>query len=118
MHLSHAARDYKRDVFQRAGVNGAPIFPTGDVSVVIVWHRTMKSGDLDKRLGVLLDALQSVRQRVPDHTAPGKTKTRLVVTAPGVYDSDAQVATIWARRCDEHDLIPKGHVRVEVSAVP
>lgn len=116
MHLSHEARAYKADAFQRAGVNGAPIFPTGDVSVVIVWRRTMKAGDLDKRLGVLLDALQSIRKRVPDHTAPGKT--RLAVVAPGVYDSDAQVAMIFARRCDAHEQLEPGTVRVEVSQTP
>ena len=118
MHLSHEAREYKRDVFQRAGVNGAPIFPSGDVSVVVVWRRTLKSGDLDKRLGVLLDALQSIRQRVPDHTAKNASKTRLEVVAPGVYDSDAQVAMIWARRCDEHEQLEPGTVRVEVSRMP
>lgn len=116
MHLSHEAREYKRDVFARAGVKDAPIFPNGDLSVVVVWRRSIKSGDLDKRLGILLDALQSIRQRVPDESAPGKM--RLVVTAPGVYDSDAQVAQIWARRCDEHDSLAPGSMRVEVSAVP
>jgi Holliday junction resolvase RusA-like endonuclease len=66
---------------------------TGPVSVNMVWHRGMKSGDLDKRIGVLLDALQGT-----------------------VYVNDSQVVQLWARRCDEHPTIPKGHVLVEVSA--
>lgn len=116
MVLSNEARAYKADAFQRAGVNGAPLFPSEDVTVVMVWRRTLKAGDLDKRLGVLLDALQSLSKRVPDPTATGKTKTRRVVLAPGVYDNDGQVAMIWARRCDEHDSLEPGTVRVEVSA--
>ena len=103
IHLSNEARDYKADAARRAGVNGATLFPDEMLSVVVVWHRDRKSGDLDKRLGVLLDALQARKQR----DAP---------TIPGVYASDAQIVQLWARRCDEHSQIPKGHIRVTVSA--
>ena len=102
IHLSNEAKAYKADVAQRAGVNGATLFPTELLSVIVVWHRSRKSGDLDKRLGVLLDGLQERQQK----NAP---------PIPGVYASDAQIVQIWARRCDEHSEIPKGHVKVEVS---
>ncbi len=104
IHLSNEAKDYKADAAQRAGVNGATLFPTEFLSVIVVWHRDRKSGDLDKRLGVLLDALQERKQKVGP-------------PIPGVYASDAQIVQIWARRCDEHPEIPKGFVKVEVSAV-
>lgn len=103
MHLSHDARDYKADVALRAGVNGKPIFPDQPLTIVIVWRRARKSGDLDKRLGVLLDALQSW------------TDTK-GLRHPGVYENDAQIVQIWARRCDEHPDLAPGMVRVEVSA--
>ena len=90
MHLSREAKDYKADVATRAG---AVTFTTEPVGVIVVWRRDRKAGDLDKRLGVLLDALQGV-----------------------VYASDAQVVQIWARRCDEHPELEPGTVRVEVCA--
>lgn len=104
MHLSHEARDYKADVATRAGVNGKPIFPDEPLTVVVVWRRTRKAGDLDKRLGVLLDALQSWTD------SKG-------LRHPGVYENDAQIVQIWARRCDEHPELAPGTVRVEVSAI-
>lgn len=106
MHLSHEAEDYKKFVawkLRGMGVaNGAPVFPTEQLSVVIVWRRDRKSGDLDKRLGVILDALQET-------TIDG-------VHLPGLYASDAQVVQIWARRCDEHPQLAPGTIRVEVCA--
>lgn len=68
-------------------------FPTGDVSIVLVWHRGRKTGDLDNRSKVLYDAMQGT-----------------------VYTDDKQIAQDWRRRCDSHATIPKGHVLVEVSA--
>lgn len=100
VHLSKDAKAYKALV--AAHVKGETMFPTGDISVNIVWHRGMKSGDLDKRIGVLLDAMQST-------TING-------APMPGVYANDNQIVQIWARRCDEHPTVPKGHVLVEVSA--
>lgn len=96
MHLSHEAEDYKADVAKRLGWLGgatAPKFPTEALTVVMVWRRDRKSGDLDKRLGVLLDALQG-----------------------SVYYSDAQIVQLWARRCDEHPELAPGTVRVEICA--
>lgn len=93
MHLSREAKQYKADVATR-GQLAAPAFSEGPVSVVIVWRRDRKAGDLDKRLGVLLDALQGV-----------------------VYANDSQVVQIWARRCDEHPTLQPGTVRVEISAI-
>jgi Holliday junction resolvase RusA-like endonuclease len=114
MHLSHEAVAYKADAFQRAGVNGVPLYPDGEISVRVVWHRDRKAGDLDKRLGILLDALQSIKKRVKAPTPKKPKATRLVVLAPGVYDNDSQVVQIVAARVDAHPTIPKGHVRVEV----
>lgn len=74
--------------------NGGPCFPEGDVTIVLVWHRSRRSGDLDNRSKVLYDALQGT-----------------------IYADDKQIAQDWRRRCDAHPEIPKGHVRVEVSAL-
>lgn len=100
MVLSDEAKAYKALVRAHAHINGATLYPTEPISLSMTWHRERKSGDLDKRLGVLLDGLQQV-------TLNG-------VFYGGVYASDAQVVQIWARRCDEHPEIPKGHVWVEV----
>lgn len=75
-------------------VNGGPAFPEGDVTVVVVWHRMRKAGDLGERTKVLYDALQG-----------------------SVYADDKQIAMDWRRRCDEHPEIPKGSVRIEVCAL-
>ncbi len=58
------------------------------VAVSVTWYRGRKAGDLDKRLGILLDALQSV-----------------------AYENDSQVVEIRAFRLD-HD--PE-HARVDVT---
>jgi crossover junction endodeoxyribonuclease RusA len=73
--------------------DGSPAFPAADVSIVLVWHRSRKTGDLDNRSKVLYDAMQGI-----------------------LYEDDKQIAQDWRRRCDEHATIPKGHVLVEVSA--
>lgn len=72
--------------------NGGPTFPTGDVSVIVVWHRGRKAGDLGERTKVLYDALQGT-----------------------IYTDDKQIGQDWRRRVDDHKEIQKGHVRVEVS---
>ena len=74
--------------------DGAPCFPTGDVSCVVVWHRSAKRGDLDNRTKVLYDAL-----------------------AGSLYADDKQIAQDWRRRVDQHATIPKGHVLVEVCPI-
>jgi len=75
-------------------VNDGPAFPDGDVTVVLVWHRSRKAGDLDNRSKVLYDALQG-----------------------SLYADDKQIAQDWRRRVDEHKSIPKGFVHVEVRAL-
>jgi len=48
-----------------------------EVKVMLAWYRTERRGDLDKRIGILLDSLQGV-----------------------AYESDAQIAEIHARRVE------------------
>lgn len=72
-------------------VNGGPLFPVGDVSVSVLWHRGRKAGDLDNRSKVLYDALQG-----------------------SLYTDDAQIGKDARERFDAHESIPKGHVRVTV----
>lgn len=56
MVLSKEAREYKAMV-----KNAVPQqMIEGPVRLAVVWERKRKSGDLDKRLGVLLDAFQGV----------------------------------------------------------
>lgn len=74
MVLSKEARDYKVMVAGKAKYR--PL--TGDVGIQVTWTRKRKSGDLDKRLGVLLDALQGV-----------------------AYVNDSQITRIEASRCDD-----------------
>lgn len=85
--------------------NGGPAFPSGDVAVVLVWHRGRKAGDLDNRSKVLYDALQG-----------------------SVYADDAQIAEDARKRADASsghwslcmpvfDEIPKGHVQIWVTAL-
>lgn len=50
----------------------------GEVSVDITWYRARRSGDLDKRLGVALDALQGV-----------------------AYATDAQIVRLTASRFED-----------------
>lgn len=89
MVLSDEARDYKslvRMVYKRVEIRG-------NVAVDIDWYRGRKSGDLDKRLGVVLDALQGV-----------------------AYASDAQITELSARRFDDPKS-PRLIVKVQ-SATP
>ena len=78
MVLSREAREYKSAVSVLGIVSRVRPFPKGTpVRVSLTWHRSRKSGDLDKRLGVLLDALQGV-----------------------AYENDSQIVEINARRDD------------------
>jgi Holliday junction resolvase RusA-like endonuclease len=89
MHLSNEARAYKQEVYLRARAAGIrPIAVPADVEVTIQWFRGRKSGDLDKRVSILLDALQGA-----------------------AYDSDAQIVAIHAMRIDG-DPIPRVDVTV------
>ncbi len=82
MVLSDEARAYKQYVANAAlGKRYRPIPKPAPVRLHVVWNRGRKSGDLDKRLGVLLDALQGI-----------------------AYDSDAQIVEIHAERVDSKHL--------------
>lgn len=74
MVLSDEAREYKalvRQAFRRAELRG-------EISVSIAWYRERRSGDLDKRQGVVLDALQGV-----------------------AYATDAQITRLLAMRFED-----------------
>jgi Holliday junction resolvase RusA-like endonuclease len=86
MVTSAAARKYKAGIAQLAGYRVA----SGPVWIALDWYRGRRSGDLDKRLGVCLDALQGV-----------------------LYESDAQIVHITARRYED-----AAHPRIEVTVRP
>lgn len=87
---SAAARQYQEAVGMLAGPQA--LIPAPDpVRISVVWYRAMKSGDLDKRLGVLLDALQGI-----------------------CYESDAQIVEIHAYRAEDEKR--EGRVEVQVMA--
>ncbi len=97
MHISAEAKAYKEAVSMLAsrykhGTECA--FPSGDLSVSVLWHRSAKRGDLDNRLKVLNDALQG-----------------------SIFRKDSQVAEIFAQRVDSHPAIQKGYMRVTVQRV-
>jgi crossover junction endodeoxyribonuclease RusA len=88
MVLSAEARAYKTLVWGYVMEHrGRPAGECGSVAVSIDWYRGRKAGDLDKRIGVLLDALQGL-----------------------AYDNDSQVVELTARRFDD-----KQNPRVEVT---
>lgn len=78
MVLSREAREYKRmvELLGRAS-RVTPISKATPVRFDFFWHRGRKSGDLDKRLGVVMDALQGI-----------------------AYENDSQIVEITARRDD------------------
>lgn len=82
MHLSNEARRYKAAL---AAMRRQML--DGPVMVTLDWYRSRKAGDLDKRIGVLLDALQGV-----------------------AYHNDSQIVELRARRYDD-----KRNPRVEVT---
>lgn len=74
MVLSDEARSYKRLVamaYRRAEIRG-------DIAVAITWYRERRSGDLDKRISIILDALQGI-----------------------AYATDAQITHLEARRVED-----------------
>jgi len=75
--LSREARDYCARVKALAFAQGARSPLTGEVAVSIVWTRERRSGDLDGRLKIVLDALQGA-----------------------AYVNDSQIVAIDARRQD------------------
>jgi len=95
IHVSAEARAYCHAVAmltQQYRVNGHCAFPSGDLSVVVIWHRSAKRGDLPNRTKVLYDALQG-----------------------SLYADDKQIAHEETWRVDESATIPKGMMWVEVS---
>lgn len=97
IHRSHAADRYKAVVaLATKGYrkDGAAAIPEGPIALVLVWHRSIKRGDLDNRLKITCDAL-----------------------AGFLYSEDAQIVQIWARRVDAHPTVPKGHVLIEVCPI-
>lgn len=98
MVTSAVAREYKDDTVVREcvkqmgrGWKHAKVEKPAEVRVVIDWYRARRAGDLDKRLGVLLDALQGI-----------------------AYESDAQIVHLTARRFDDAE---RPRVEVEVYRV-
>lgn len=75
MVLSPEARAYKENVAKLAG---RYLIEQGEISVSIDWYRQRRSGDLDKRQNILLDALQGV-----------------------LFANDSQVVELHARRFDD-----------------
>jgi Holliday junction resolvase RusA-like endonuclease len=92
---SKEAREYQSYAYTTALAAGyRPIHRPQEVAVSIVWHRQAAQGDLDKRLGVLLDALQGA-----------------------CYEKDSQVAELHAVRitgcnedCMEVGVTPLGFI--------
>lgn len=74
MVLSDEARAYKalvRMAYRRQELRG-------EISVSLVWHRERRSGDLDKRIPIILDSLQGV-----------------------AYANDSQITHLVASRCED-----------------
>jgi Holliday junction resolvase RusA-like endonuclease len=92
MVTSREARVYKAGVALAVLASRTVRIDTAPIRVTIDWYRGRKSGDLDKRIGVLLDAMQGT-----------------------VYATDAQIVEIVARRFDDKR---NPRVIVSVSEVP
>lgn len=86
MHLSNEARAYKENLDKLRGI----AVHVGPVRITLAWYRGRKSGDLDKRIGVCLDALQGV-----------------------LFDNDAQIVELLATRHED-----PSNPRIEVSVEP
>ena len=94
MVTSREAREYEAATAVRALAQGVrPIRRPALVALTITWYRGRKSGDLDKRLGILLDALQTV-----------------------AYENDSQVVRLMAERSDAEPDRPR--VEIEIIALP
>lgn len=95
IHVSAEAKAYKQAVSMLTSryKRGAEVaFPSGDLSLTVLWYRSSKRGDLDNRIKVLTDALQGC-----------------------VFRNDAQIARILAERCDSHPTLKKGFMLVTLS---
>lgn len=91
MVVSTEARRYKEMVDRLLKARRLrPIAKPGGVIVGLDWFRGRKAGDLDKRLGVLLDAMQGT-----------------------AYENDGQIVELHARRFDD-----PGNGRVVVIVSP
>ena len=93
MVLSRAAREYKQHVANEAFVRRVrPIQKPEHVAVTITWYRQRRVGDLDKRVGILLDALIG-----------------------HCYTDDSQVTSLFAQRVDAAER--RGEVEVMVTRI-
>lgn len=95
VHRTDVATAYREAVnmlTSRYRQNGQCAFPSGDLSVVVVWHRSAKRGDLPNRTKVLYDALQG-----------------------SVYADDRQIAHEDTTRVDAHPTLAKGFMSVQIS---
>jgi len=97
VHISAEAKAYKEAIRMltmryRRGAECA--FPSGDLRLDLIWHRSRKAGDRSNRLKVLEDALQGT-----------------------IYADDKQIACGWTERVDAHPTIPKGYMSVQISRV-
>lgn len=90
MVTSRMARLYKQAAGLSALCQGVKVVD-GPIALSVVWYRARKSGDLDKRLGVLLDALQGA-----------------------AYTNDSQIVELHASRSDADPKNP----RVEITISP
>lgn len=78
MHLSNEAREYKQSVLLYAIAQRFMMIPKAHaIRVEINWWRARKSGDLDKRIPIVLDAMQGT-----------------------CYENDSQITELSARRFD------------------
>lgn len=101
MVLSADARAYKHAVWMLTGRYRTsepdaflhPLFQQEPIRISVTWLRSRRSGDLDKRLGVLLDALEET-----------------------VYTNDRQIVELHAFRVDAGADGGKVHVDVSVAA--
>ena len=89
MVISAEAVAYKREVAVLAQAAALPLLE-GDIAITLDVYRRQRSGDLDNRIKVTLDALQGI-----------------------AYTDDKQIVEIHARRFDD-----KKNPRVEVAISP
>ena len=91
MVLSQDARRYKEHAGPHALAQGVrQIRRPSQVALTLTWYRGRKAGDLDKRLGILLDALQGIG-----------------------YENDSQVVRIVAGRSDAEPHQPRMEIEIE-----
>ena len=90
MVLSAEAREYKANVAAICMVNRVKPF-AGEVCVTLAWYRGRKAGDLDKRIGIVLDALQG-----------------------SFYANDSQIVSLSADRYEDKEN-PRLHVTVRAA---